>query len=155
MRILLEDPRRIRQCSRARIERIAERALKRVRGAAFARRAQVSLIFAGKARMRRLNRDYRGKDRVTDVLSFPQAEGPRFPLPRTAPRVLGDVVICTEVAARQARARGVPPGDEIEWLFVHGLLHLLGFDHAGRVQEKRMLDLQSSILGTGHAGRKG
>ena len=69
--------------------------------------------------MRRLNRDYRGKDRSTDVLAFPAEGGP----------LLGDIVVSVPYAARQARRRGEPQSREIDRLLVHGFLHLLGYDH--------------------------
>ena len=92
--------------------------------------------------MRALNKRYRGKDCVTDVLSFPAGPQPR--LPRTVPRMLGDVVIAKTVAARQARAAGHPLHTELRCLALHGLLHVLGYDHerdAGRMQrvERRLL----------------
>jgi probable rRNA maturation factor len=71
------------------------------------------------ARVRALNRRYRRKDRVTDVLSFPAAE----------PGALGDVVIAMGVAARQARQAGHSVAVELRVLALHGLLHLLGYDH--------------------------
>ncbi len=76
--------------------------------------------------MRSLNRRYRGKDRTTDVLSFSLREGT---FPRIQPNVLGDIVISVPAAARQAAEAGHPLIREIERLLVHGLLHLLGYDH--------------------------
>jgi len=68
--------------------------------------------------MRTLNRRFRGKDRSTDVLSFP-----------ASPPLLGDIAISVPYAARQARRRREPVGREIDRLLVHGYLHLLGYDH--------------------------
>ena len=85
-------------------------------------RGIVSLALVPDATLRRLNRRYAGKDEVTDVLSFP-AEGPRV-VP-----FLGDIVIAKGVARRQARDAGHPIGDEVRLLALHGLLHLLGYDH--------------------------
>ena len=79
----------------------------------------VSVLLCGDARMRRLNRDFRGIDRSTDVLSFPSGE----------PSFLGDVAIAVPYAARQARKRGHPLDREVQLLLVHGVLHLLGHDH--------------------------
>jgi probable rRNA maturation factor len=89
--------------------------------------AAVGVAFVGEARMRALNRVHRGRDAVTDVLSFP-IDG-LDPLPDGLPRQLGDVAICTRQAARQAATAGVEVGDELTGLLVHGLLHLVGFDH--------------------------
>ena len=99
----------------------------------------------GDKAMRSLNRKYRGKDRTTDVLSFPRREG-RFST--IQPHVLGDIVISLPTAARQAKAAGDPCAVEIDRLLVHGYLHLLGYDHeksraeAGRMElrERRLRD---------------
>ena len=97
--------------------------------------AESSVEFVGERRIRALNAAYRGKDEVTDVLSFPLEEageglgsvaagGPAAP-----PRLLGDVVVCARQALRQARADSLPPALELAVLLVHGTLHLLGCDH--------------------------
>lgn len=87
--------------------------------------AEISVVFCDDVTIRALNRRYRRQDRATDVLAFSQAEGDAFP--RAA--ALGDVVISVETAERQARARACPLATEIEWLLLHGALHLLGYDH--------------------------
>lgn len=90
-------------------------------------RGSVTLVLVGDAAMRRMNRDWRGKDYATDVLSFPaDDDGPRV---RGQQRHLGDIVIATGVAARQAREAGHAYGTELKVLALHGLLHLLGYDH--------------------------
>lgn len=76
--------------------------------------------------MRTLNRTYRGIDRPTDVLSFSMREGA---FPRIQPDVLGDIVIAVPVALRQASAAGHDLHREVDLLLIHGLLHLLGYDH--------------------------
>ena len=87
--------------------------------------AELSVVVVSDRVMRGLNREWRGRDRTTDVLSFAQREGPGG-----APDgLLGDVVISLETAARQAAERGVRVGVEAERLLIHGLLHLLGYDH--------------------------
>ncbi len=83
--------------------------------------AEVSVLFCADRRMRALNRRYRGKDRSTDVLAFP-AGG-------TAANFLGDIVISVPYAEREARRRREPGSREIDRLLVHGLLHLMGYDH--------------------------
>jgi probable rRNA maturation factor len=80
---------------------------------------ELSLVFCEDDFIHGLNRDYRGKDKPTDVLSFNQD-------PETG--ILGDVVISVPTAARQAEARGHSLETELEWLFLHGALHLLGYD---------------------------
>jgi len=88
---------------------------------------EVALILVGPAEMRALNREYRSKDEVTDVLAFPIDE--RDELPAGMPRMLGDVVICLERCAEQAGDQDHTPGEELVVLSVHGTLHLLGYDH--------------------------
>jgi probable rRNA maturation factor len=103
--------------------------------------ATVSVSFVGDAAMRRLNRVHRGKDRTTDVLSFPLYEPFSAPKrgPRGAPEVLlGDIVVSVDVAARQAAEYGATLKAEIERLLVHGLLHLLGHDHEAPRERARM-----------------
>ncbi len=97
-------------------------------------------LITGDAEMRRLNREYRGVDRATDVLSFPAsgAEAPR----RLKPTPLGDIAISVQRARAQGREFGHSTEDEVRILILHGVLHLLGFDHetdAGRMAraEKR------------------
>ena len=114
--------------------------------------AEVAVTFVGERRMRALNREHRGKDAVTDVLSFPLedwADGPGAgfdgpPAPAGPPLLLGDVVVCTRRALRQARTAGVPPAFELSVLLVHGALHLLGHDH--ETDAGRMALRQAEIL---------
>lgn len=102
--------------SRAAIERAVETVLTGER-----RRAQVSITFLGPDRMRRLNADWKGSDRPTDVLAFSLAAP-------GAPRQ-GDVYICRAVARAAARAGKLPLRTELLRLVVHGTLHVLGYDH--------------------------
>jgi probable rRNA maturation factor len=81
----------------------------------------VSVLFCADARMRGLNRRYRGKDRPTDVLAFPAGDAGRG--------FLGDIVISVPYAAREARRRAEPAAREVDRLLVHGFLHLMGYDH--------------------------
>lgn len=85
------------------------------------RDALISVTFLGRDAMRRLNAEHKGHDRATDVLSFAMAE--------PGGRAVGDVYVCPWVAAREARARGVPMREELIRLVVHGTLHALGRDH--------------------------
>lgn len=94
----------------------------------------------------------------TDVMSFPMDElRPGRPDEEPAEGVLGDIVLCPAVAARQAQAAGHAAEDELLLLTVHGLLHLLGYDHAEAVEEKEMFELQRQLLLTFLAtrGRRG
>lgn len=98
--------------------------------------AEISVLLVGDRSMRTLNRRYRGKDRTTDVLSFP-LRGGRFS--RVQSGLLGDIVISVPAAARQAREMGETLRSEIDRLLVHGFLHLLGFDHErGGTAARRM-----------------
>jgi probable rRNA maturation factor len=90
-------------------------------------RGAVIVAMASDRRVRGLNRDYRKTDYATDVLSFPGGEP--FPLERTTAPFLGDIVIATGVARRQARAAGHSERTEVRILALHGLLHLIGYDH--------------------------
>ena len=99
-------------------------------------RGEVTIALVSDARMRTLNRTFRGVDQATDVLSFSafaDASSDARTAPasarRSAPLALGDVAIATGVATRQARAAGHTLGTELRVLALHGLLHLLGFDH--------------------------
>jgi probable rRNA maturation factor len=106
--------------------------------------AELSVLFIGDRAMRTLNRTWRGKDSTTDVLSFPLREG-RFP--NIQPEMLGDIVISLPVAARQAVEAGHPLSVELEQLLVHGLLHLLGYDHEqGLVEARRMKRKEQRLL---------
>ena len=92
--------------------------------------------------MRRLNHDYRRKDRTTDVLSFPmrEARGPLTPL-------LGDVVISLDAAAKQAKAGGWSLEEEVIRLLTHGVLHLLGYDHErGAAEAARMRRKERAVI---------
>lgn len=104
---------------------------------------ELSLLLADDAYVRELNRRYRGVDRTTNVLAFPQETGSRT-LPGAA--LLGDVVISVEKAARDsARARHTLP-DELKKLVVHGILHLCGYDHRTGAQAQKMRRLEEEIL---------
>ena len=107
-----------------------------------AARGDLTVALVSDAKMRALNRQFRGIDQATDVLSFPAEPAPRRP--RGQRPFLGDVVIATGVARRQARSAGDPLDTEIRRLALHGLLHVLGYDHEqddGRMErvERRLL----------------
>jgi probable rRNA maturation factor len=87
--------------------------------------AELSVVLCDDALIQELNRSYRKKNTPTDVLSFPM-QGEKS---GGSPDLLGDVVISVETAARQAKERGCRPIDEVTALLVHGILHLVGYDH--------------------------
>ena len=92
-------------------------------------RGEVAVALVGDRKMRALNWRYRGVDRATDVLAFPAETAGVGRGTRGAPRLLGDIVIATGVARRQARAAGQSLEVELRRLALHGLLHLMGYDH--------------------------
>jgi probable rRNA maturation factor len=96
--------------------------------------AELSVLLVSDAAIQVLNRQHMGKDRPTDVLSFPLGDAPGG----GAPHLLGDIVIALPTAARQAKSRRRPLFDEARFLLAHGLLHLLGYDHATPAQKRRM-----------------
>ncbi len=106
--------------------------------------AELSVVFVGSDKMRRLNAEYRGVDRPTDVLSFPMLEGGGA----NHPGLLGDIVICVPKAAAQAKERSISVHEEVMRLLVHGLLHLLGYDHEkSSDQERKMKRRERELLG--------
>jgi probable rRNA maturation factor len=105
--------------------------------AALERDAEITLRVVGEREGRRLNRDYRGRDRATNVLSF--GYGEREP-------VTGDIVLCAPVVRREARSRGISTEAHYAHLTVHGVLHLQGYDHVRRRDAQRMEALETRIL---------
>ncbi len=106
------------------------------------RTGDCTVLVMGEAGIRALNRDFRQKDAVTDVLSFPAAEGADV----TADGYLGDIAVCLPRAAEQADAYGHSLSRELAFLCVHGALHLMGYDHIEPADEARMRGRQSAIL---------
>ncbi len=116
--------------------------------------AAVTVLLATDDRLRELNRDHRGLDEPTDVLSFPAEEGDAFPAPPGEPRYLGDIAVSLAAIARQARAAGLDPALELAHVVVHGLLHLLGHDHETPEDDAAMRAREEALLGAAiHAGR--
>lgn len=108
--------------------------------------AALTIVITGDGNMRRLNRAYRGVDATTDVLAFGDAEGDGFVSPPGAPRYLGDVIISLPRAEAQAARAGHPSDAELQLLTVHGVLHLLGYDHAEPAEKAAMWAAQAEIL---------
>ena len=113
--------------------------------------AELSVVLTDDLVIRELNRSYRQKDRPTDVLAFAMREGL---YPQHAGALLGDVVISLETAARQARARARPLDAEVTMLLAHGLLHLLGFDHRDRTEERRMTARTDALIAAAIATKR-
>lgn len=109
--------------------------------------AEISVALADDALVHRLNRDYRGKDKPTNVLSFPllDEEG-GMQEGDGAPILLGDVILAHETVAREAREQGKTFEEHVVHLVVHGVLHLLGYDHETDEDAVRMERLETRIL---------
>jgi probable rRNA maturation factor len=112
--------------------------------------AELSVLLADDVAVRELNRQYRHTDAATDVLSFSQAEGEEFAIPDGETPHLGDVVISVDTARRQAAEYGIPLQDELAHLVVHGVLHLLGYDHQDADGEEVMRAHEDAVLGGAH-----
>jgi probable rRNA maturation factor len=111
---------------------------------------EVSITLVDEAEMARLNRRYMGGDGPTDVLAFPVEELHPGRLPDPGPEgpplLLGDVVIAPDYVERQAAELGVRFSDELRLMLVHGLLHLLGYDHATELEARVMEEHERRIL---------
>ncbi len=104
-------------------------------------RVQVNIVLFDAAAGRAMNRQYRGKDYATNVLSFPYA-----PQPQERTGLLGDIAMCPPVIAREAASQGKPLRDHYAHLTIHGVLHLLGYDHENAVDAARMESVEIRIL---------
>ncbi|GAA3235064.1 rRNA maturation RNase YbeY [Actinocorallia longicatena] len=114
--------------------------------------AELSLLLVDETAMHELNLKWMGEDKATDVLAFPMDELRPGHLSGgsedgvTDPGLLGDVVLCPVVAERQGKAAGHSTQDELELLCTHGILHLLGYDHAEPEEHAEMFGLQGKLL---------
>lgn len=113
-----------------------------------AEKAEVSLTVVTNGEIKALNAEHRGKDSVTDVLSFPMSEEDEFDVdPETGRIILGDIVISAEKAREQAREYGHSFEREMCFLATHSMFHLLGYDHVvSEEEEKIMFDKQERVL---------
>lgn len=126
-------------------------------------RGQIGLLLTDDETVRRLNREHRGVDKTTDVLSFSfehwghwegdddaprmeESDLPDWPMHDEEPPPLGDIVVSVEQAARQAESQGVPLQRELALLIVHGALHLLGHDHYEDDERETMQALERAAL---------
>jgi probable rRNA maturation factor len=107
--------------------------------------SELSITIVGDQSIRRLNRDYRGFDKPTNVLSFPMSEGD---FPDLNPQLLGDVVISADTAFREAQEQGIPFFERLGFLLLHGILHVTGYDHerSGEVEAERMERKQRQLF---------
>lgn len=113
----------------------------------FSSDAEVSVSFVSNAEIRKLNRQFRGKDKSTDVLSFPLGENGVYDINHeTGAMLLGDVVISMETAVSQAKTYGHSLEREVGFLTVHSMLHLLGYDHEAPLDTAKMREKEEAIL---------
>jgi probable rRNA maturation factor len=112
-------------------------------------RVELSLALVDNQAIQELNARYREKDGPTDVLSFPSGE--RLP---TGTKLLGDIVISVEQARMQARRRGKSLDEEVESLLIHGILHLLGYDHERSNEEARIMRKMERKIHRALCGRR-
>ena len=130
-----------------------------------ANQLEMSLSIVSPEEIQSLNKSFRGVDSVTDVLSFPTIDNPERKVlnvsefaadvinPDTKKLNLGDVIICRERAVEQAKEYGHSIKREMSFLALHGLLHLLGYDHIESADEEQMTRLQKEILTKYHIHR--
>ncbi|HOJ21212.1 MAG TPA: rRNA maturation RNase YbeY [Armatimonadota bacterium] len=130
--------------TRLEIERIAGKLLEREN---LPGEIEISVLFTDNEGIRQLNREYRGIDTPTDVLSFPLSTPEELvQAPEETEVLLGDVVISVETAREQARQQGHSIKRESALLLTHGLLHLLGYDHGSEEERERMRQMESEVV---------
>jgi probable rRNA maturation factor len=123
--------------------RSAATAAWRASGDGTAAAVEISVVLADDAMVRTLNRDHRGKDKPTNVLSFPIGNAGGVD---AAPTMLGDVVLACETVMAEAAAQGKSVADHLRHLVVHGVLHLTGHDHEDDAEAERMERLETRVL---------
>ena len=149
-------------CLKRKIKKIFERAIEES-GLGF-KNFSVSVAFVSEEEIKRLNREFRKIDKVTDVLSFPSLElvDKKLSLGELASEIspldgsvnLGDIAICQSVARAQAEEYGHSYSREVCFLALHGLLHLLGYDHETAEEESEMMGFAERVLSEFGLGRK-
>ncbi|RAU23841.1 rRNA maturation RNase YbeY [Paramagnetospirillum kuznetsovii] len=107
---------------------------------------ELSIVLADDAIVQDLNRNWRGKNQPTNVLSFAALDDEDAPLVPGAPLMLGDVILAYETTAAEAKEQGKPFADHFSHLVVHGVLHLLGFDHEDEDEAVEMEALESTLM---------
>lgn len=124
------------------VELVEKAALAALKHQSAPAQAELTIVLTNDVQLRELNLQWMGINAPTDVLSFPADEDD----PETGSRYLGDILISVETAARQAARAGHPLEAEVQLLTVHGILHLLGHDHAEEEEKARMWAAQTEIL---------
>jgi probable rRNA maturation factor len=132
------------------VEAVLRRAVRTAAAMAAAPAGELAIVLTNDAAIRTLNRDWRGRDAPTNVLSFPVQGGAAPPARRAKqqgePALLGDIVIAYETTAREARAGRLPFRHHLAHLAVHGFLHLVGHDHATDAEADAMEAIEIAIL---------
>jgi len=105
--------------------------------------AELSLVLVGDEEMTRLNREHLGRDRSTNVIAFPMLEGD---FGQVNPGVLGDVVMCVDTALREADEQGYNLDEMLDYYLIHGILHLVGYDHEGPAEEASLMEAKTGEL---------
>lgn len=145
MRIAIENRQKRQTIKKRLLRKVAQRILD-VSGCP---KAELSILIVDDQAIQELNRDYLGKDRPTNVISFSMREGEGGEI---HPDILGDIVISAETAAREAAEACMTFESELYFLLLHGILHLLGYDHerAGRAEAQRMEHKEQEIFALIH-----
>jgi len=130
-------------------ERISALLARVLEGEAVEDGAGLTIEIADDELLHELNREHRGVDGPTDVLSFAAEEGEAFPGAPDQPRYLGDIAVSVETVRRNAAEAGLTTAQEIDHVLVHGVLHLLGWDHESDEDEAAMRAREESYLGPG------
>jgi len=139
MKVLIEGTKSLRGVNRREIRKAAKTVLRLLNLDG----AELSILLVGDEEMRGINAEYRGKDRPTDVISFAMSDGE---FPGLNKDILGDVVISLDTARRQAVERGVSIRQEVDFLLIHGILHLNGYDHERGEPERLKMEKKERDL---------
>lgn len=148
MKVAITNRQRAHPIDLKRIRRAAERILSVLEYPD----SELSVVIVGDRSIRRLNRQFLGRDKATNVISFAMQEGP---FAGVNPEVLGDVVISAVTCAREAEEGGIAFSSRLHFLLLHGILHLAGYDHerSGEAEAKRMENKERQIVA--HLHREG
>ncbi len=130
------------------VRAILRRAVREAASMAATHHGELAIVLTDDTAIRALNRDWRGKDTATNVLSFPAPAAARLEKPASGgrPRLIGDIVIAYETTAREASAQALPFRHHLTHLAVHGFLHLLGHDHIADREAEAMENLEIAVL---------
>ncbi len=139
MTILITDNQGIIDIDLSHIELVLNRILKTLGNEG----CEISITFVDDARITDINREYLGRNHPTNVISFSMNEGE---FAEVNPAVLGDIILSTETAFRDAKSENLSPEDEIDYLLIHGVLHLLGYDHELPEDAEKMKKREKEIF---------